>query len=71
MTKFDKTMTSTFKCIREEHKKSYVDIIKAISRIGKTLVNMQQMSAQQVVPIVLSLPLNTSSRNCIHKHVDL
>ena len=65
MTKFDRTITSTFKRIREEHKKSDVSVIKTISNLGKALVNMQQMSAQQAVHIILSLPLNTSSRNCI------
>jgi hypothetical protein len=39
--------------------------MKTISRLGKALVNMQQMSAQQVVHIILPLPLNTSSRKCI------
>ena len=65
MMKFDKTMTSTFRCIREEHKKKNVDIIKTISKLGKDLVTMQQMFAQLVVHIVLPLPLNFSSRNCI------
>ena len=54
-----------FKRIREEHKESDVSIMKTISRLGKSLVNMQQMSAQQAVHIILPLPLNTSSRNCI------
>jgi hypothetical protein len=65
MIKFDKTMTSTFKRIREEHEKSNIDIMKTISRLGKALVNMQQSSAQQAIHIILSLPLNNSSRKCI------
>jgi len=65
MTKIDKTMTSTFKRIREDHEKMNVDIMKTISRLGKALLNMQQMSAQQSIHIILPLRLNASSRNCI------
>ena len=39
--------------------------MNTISILGKALLNMQQMAAQQVVHIVLSLPLNSSSRRCI------
>jgi hypothetical protein len=36
-----------------------------VTPTGNTLVNLQQMFAQQAVHIVLSLPLNCSSRECI------
>jgi hypothetical protein len=62
---FDKKMTSTFKRIREEHEKLNIDIMKTIGRIGKDLVNMQQMFSQQVVHIIMPLPLNTDSRKCV------
>lgn len=65
MTELDKTMTTTFKRIRIEHEKNNVDIMQTISRLGKALVNMQQMFAQQAVHIILALPLNSSSRQCI------
>ena len=35
-----------------------------IRTLGNTALNLQQMSAQQVVHIALSLPLNCSSRKC-------
>ena len=35
-----------------------------IRTLGNTLLNLQQMSAQQAVHIALSLPLNHSSRQC-------
>jgi hypothetical protein len=39
--------------------------MNTISILGKALLNMQQMSAQQPVHIVLSLPLKSSSQRCI------
>jgi hypothetical protein len=39
--------------------------MQTISRLGKALVNMQQMFAHQFVHIIVSLPLNTRSRKCI------
>jgi len=36
-----------------------------IHMLGNTLLNLQQMSSQQVVHIALSLPLNCSSRKCV------
>jgi hypothetical protein len=36
-----------------------------IHTLGNTLINLQQMSSQQAIPIALSLPLNCSSRECI------
>lgn len=54
-------LTRTFKNIRDNHVKTKSDILNTISSLGKALVNLQQMSAQQVVHIVLSLPVNYSS----------
>ena len=65
MTKEDKTLTLTFRSIRENHIKTKCDIMNTISSLGKALLNMQQMSAQQAVHIVLSLPLKSSSQRCI------
>jgi hypothetical protein len=39
--------------------------MQMIRTLGNTLLNLQQMSAQQAVHIALSLPLNCSSRECI------
>ena len=65
MTKLDGTIIETFRHIRKEHQKTNIDIIQTISRLGKALLNLPQMSVQQDVYIVLSLSLNTSSRKCI------
>jgi hypothetical protein len=65
MTKVDKSMTSAFKKIHREHETSRIDAMQMIRTLGNTLLNLQQMSAQQVVHISLSLPLNSSSRECI------
>jgi exonuclease III len=65
MTKVDKSMTNAFRRIRKEHERSEIDAIQMIRTLGNTLLNLQQMSAQQAVHIALSLPLNCSSRECI------
>jgi len=53
MTKEDKTLTRTFKNILEDHVKTKSDILNTIISLGKDLVNLQQMSAQQAVHIML------------------
>lgn len=65
MKKEDKTLTRTFRKIREDHFKTKSDIMNTISSLGKDLANMQQMSAHQEVHIVLSLPQKSSSQECI------
>ena len=65
MTKIDKSMTSAFRKIRKEHERSRIDAIQMIRTLGNTLLNLQQMSAQQVDHIALSLPLTCSSRKCV------
>ncbi|XP_059077054.1 uncharacterized protein LOC131876217 [Cryptomeria japonica] len=65
MAKVDKSMTQEFKRICKEHQQDNIDAIKMISKLGNTLLNLQQMSSQQAAHIVLSLPLNYSSRKCI------
>jgi hypothetical protein len=65
MTKVDKSMTSAFRRIRKEHEKTQIDAMKMIHTLGNTLLNIQQMSSQQVFHITLSLPLNCSSRKCV------
>jgi hypothetical protein len=65
MTKVDKSMTSAFIRIRKEHERSHIDVVQMIHTLGNTLLNLQQMSAQQAVHIALSLPLNCSSRKCV------
>jgi hypothetical protein len=65
MTKVDKSMTNAFSRIRKEHEKSRIDVIQMIRTLGNTLLNLQQMFAQQAVHIALSLPLNCSSRKCV------
>ena len=55
-------MTHTFKRIRDDHQSENIDVVKMITKIGNVLLNLQQMSAQQVVHLVLSLPLNKSSK---------
>jgi hypothetical protein len=61
MTKVDKSMTSAFRRICKEHEKSQIDVMQMICTLGNTLLNLQQMYAQQAVHITLSLPLNCSS----------
>jgi hypothetical protein len=39
--------------------------MQMICMLGNTMLNLQQMFVQQAVHIVLSLPLNSSSRACI------
>jgi hypothetical protein len=65
MTKVDKSMTSAFRKIHREHETSRIDAMQMIRTLGNTLLNLQQMSAQQEVHIALSLPLNSISRECI------
>ena len=54
MTKVDKWMTHAFKRIHKEHERKKVDSIQMIRTLGNTLLNIQQMSAQQAVHIALS-----------------
>jgi hypothetical protein len=65
MTKVDKSMASAFRRIWKEHERSHIDAIQMIHTLGNTLLNIQQMSAQQAIHISLSLPLNSSSRKCV------
>jgi hypothetical protein len=65
MTKVDKSMTNAFRRIHKEHEKIKIDAMQMICTLGNTLLNLQQMSTQQAVHIVLALPLNNSSRECI------
>jgi hypothetical protein len=65
MMKIDKSMTFAFRKIRKEHERSHIDAIQMIHSLGNTLLNLQQMSTQQVVHIALSLPLTCSSRKCV------
>ena len=65
MTKQDNTLTKTFRKIREDRKKFFFDVMENIVSLGISLLNMQQMSTQLAVHIVLSLPLSSSSRRCI------
>lgn len=37
-------MTTTFKHIQEEYQKTNLDTIQKIARLGKYLLNLQQMS---------------------------
>ena len=71
MTKIDKSMTNAFRRIRKEHQKDEIDAMQMIRKLGNTLLNLQQMSAQQAVHIALSLPLNSSSRECIFVNTSL
>ena len=56
ITKVDKSMTSAFRRIRKEHERSHIDTMQMIHTLGNTLLNLQQMSAQQAVHIALFLP---------------
>ena len=60
MTKVDRSKTNAFKRIRKEHEKRKIDAIQMIRSLGNALLNLQQILAQQVVHIALSLPLNHS-----------
>jgi hypothetical protein len=65
MSKVEKSMTKSFRRIHKEHEKNNIDVMKMIRTLGNTMVNLQQMSTHQAVHIVISLPLNSSSRACI------
>jgi hypothetical protein len=65
MTKIEKYMTSAFRKICKEHERSHIDAIQMIHNLGNTLLNLQQMYAQEAVHIALSLPLTCSSRKCV------
>ena len=65
ITKKDRTMTTTFKKIKEQCFTNNDGKIETIRKLGNTLLNMQQMSSRQAVHIVLSLPLHSSSRKTI------
>ena len=65
MTKVDKSRINEFKRIHKDHVKKKIDDIQMIPTLGNTLLNLQQISSQQVVHITLSLPLTHSLRQCI------
>jgi hypothetical protein len=65
MTKFDKFMTSAFRKIHRENVTRWIDVMQMIRTLGKTLLNLQQMSSQKEVHIALSLPSNSISKECI------
>ena len=65
MTKIDKSMTNSFIRIGKEHEINEIDSMQMIRKLGNTLLNLQKMSAQQVLHIELSFPLSCSSRECI------
>ena len=63
MEKFDRTLTSAFRKIREESITTKDDDdIQVIQNLGNTLLEHQQMSSRQAFHIVLSFPLHCNSR---------
>ena len=48
MEKVDRSMTHAFKRIRDDHQRENIDAIGMIRKLGNILLNLQQMSAQQV-----------------------
>jgi hypothetical protein len=74
MTEFDKSMINAFKRIHNYHVKNKIDDIQMIRTLDNKLLNLQQISSHQIVHIVLSLPLNHSSRQHVlwkNKHLSL
>jgi hypothetical protein len=65
MNKVEKSMTNAFRRIHKDHEKRKIDAMQMIRTLENTFLNFQQMFTQQEVHIVLSLPLNCSSRECI------
>ena len=65
MAKVEKSMTSAFRRIHKEHERNHIDTMQMIRALGNTLLNIQQISAQQTVDIALSLPLDCGSRKCV------
>jgi hypothetical protein len=65
MEKVDKSMTSAFRRIHKEHERNHIDTMQMIRALGNTLLNLQQISAQQTVHVALSLPLDCGSRKCV------
>jgi len=65
MEKVDKSMTSAFKRIHKEHEINHIDTMQMIHALGNTFLNLQQISAQKIVDVALSLPLECGSRKCV------
>ena len=62
MAKFDRTLTDTFKRIREQSIEKKDDNIQIIRKLGNALLEQQQISSRQVFHIVHSFPLHQSSQ---------
>ena len=65
MTKVDISMTSAFRRICKEHETNHIDTMQMIRALGNTLLNLQQMFAQQTFHVALSLPLDCDLRKCV------
>jgi hypothetical protein len=65
MTKVDKYITNAFRRIHKAHEKNNIDVMQMICMLGNTMLNIQQMFVWQATHIVLVLPLNSISRECI------
>jgi hypothetical protein len=68
MEKVDKSMTSAFRRIHKEHERNHIDTMQMIRALGNTLLNLQQISAQQTFDVALSLPLDCGSRKCVFRN---
>jgi hypothetical protein len=65
MEKVDKSMASEFRRIGKEHERNHIDTMQIINALVNTLLNLQQISAQQIVDIALFHPLDCGSRKCV------
>jgi hypothetical protein len=62
LTNIDKTITKEFKSISINCNESKIEANIRIQKVGNTTFNIQQMLAQLVTYIVLSIPLYHASR---------
>jgi hypothetical protein len=56
MEKVEKSMASEFRRIGKEHERNHIDTLQIINALVNTLLNLQQISAQQIVDIAFSIP---------------
>ena len=53
MTSIENKITLTFKHIRDDQEKIYEYVTQMIGMVGNAMLNLQQMSMQQAIYIVL------------------
>ena len=65
MTSIENKITLTFKHIWDDQEKIDEYVTQMIGMLGNAMLNLQQMSMQQAIYIVLWFPFNNSNRKCV------